>query len=117
MTRLFTLLAFVWLSGCSSTSKFGAPPTELCRQSIRDQIRREYHALSLVFTFKDAAPSSADDPEHPHRQIDGWLFEVEWDYPPSARIHVPSASRFLARGDTVVLWAPMCGPFERWETR
>jgi hypothetical protein len=117
MTRLLTFLGFVWLAGCSSPLPFGAPPTDVCRQCIRDQIRREYFAPNLVFTFNDAAQSSLDDPEHPGQKVDGWLFEVEWDHPPSVGVHVPSASRFLARGDTVVLWAPLRGPFQRWETR
>lgn len=68
----------------------------------------------LVFTFKDAAQTSVDAPDRPGQKIHGWLFEATWNFGPDSQSNFPMAARFLARADTVVLYAPIGAAFQRW---
>lgn len=92
---------------------YGLPPTEACRQAIRDHFHREISS-KLVFTFKDAAQASVDDPDRPGQKIHGWLFEATWNFGPDSQSNFPMAARFFARADTVVLYAPIGAEFQRW---
>jgi len=109
---------FIWHAVHSmwDSTNHGPPPTDACRQAIRDHFHQAI-SPSLVFTFKEASRASLDDPDKPGNKVDGWLFEATWDFPPTSGSHLPMASRFLARGDTVVLYAPLGADFRRWEKR
>jgi hypothetical protein len=92
---------------------YGLPPTEACRQAIRDHYHRQI-SPKLVFTFKDAAQTSVDDPDRPGQKIHGWLFEATWNFGPDSQSNFPMAARFVTRSDTIVLYAPIGAAFQRW---
>ena len=92
---------------------YGPPPTESCRQAIRDHFHKEI-SPKLVFTFKDAVQASVDDPDRPGEKVHGWLFEATWNFGPAGQSNFPMAARFITRSDTVVLYAPIGAAFQRW---
>jgi TPR repeat protein len=95
---------------------YGPPPTEACRQKIRDHFMKKV-SPNLVFKFKDAVKTSIDDPEKPGHKIHGWQFEATWNFNSTSKSNFPMAGRFLTRSDSVILHAPIFGPFEKWSSK
>jgi hypothetical protein len=94
----------------------GPRPSEACKQAIQNH----YHRLfgpDLEFRFDEPTQAAIQDPEQPGQKILGWLFEARWNFKPPAKSNFPMAGRFLVRGDTVLITAPIAGQFERWDTK
>jgi len=103
-------------TAAAATPEYGARPTDACRQAIQAHYRGMF-GPNLAFQFEEPTQASIDDPERPGQKIHGWLFEARWNFAPPARSTFPMAGRFLARSNTIVLTAPIAGPFERWDAR
>ena len=104
------------LSTSALAPDYGARPTDACKQTIQDHYHRIF-GPHLAFQFEEPTQASVDDPERLGQKIHGWLFEARWNFKPPAKSNFPMAGRYLARSDTVILTAPIAGPFERWDAK